>query len=243
MPLLMTNADRRSLESRSPSTWTSVRKKSKISRKSFLFRVWALVATPKNSRKVLQNLLEDDLAGEENLIIWHDVINNSISAHESNRYRKLEVEELVPILEKYASRIQALVYCHRKRTSNIYQDLLDTNIRVLSIETDLLSKRKQKDTRYQQDLKAVHQSFDLEIKNLELVLKYEDNLQEILTRSHPKRPSKRARTAKKNALLAAGHPTPEPTVVEVNPVPKASTSSPVPSAVSELACSVEALRL
>ena len=89
----------------------------------------------------------------------------------------------------------------------------------------------------------MHQSFDLEIKNLELVLKYEDNLQEILARSHPKRPSKRARRARKNAFLAASHPTLPPTVVEVDPVPKASTSSTVPSAVSELACSVEALRL
>ena len=191
----------------------------------------------------MQNLLEDDLAGEQNLVIWHDVINNSISEHDNNRHRKFKVEELVPILEKYASRIQALVYCHRKRTSNIYQNLLDTNITVLSIETDLLSKRKQKDPRYQRDLKAVHQSFDLEIKNLELVLKYEDNLQEILARSHPKRPSKRARRARKNALLAASHPTPPPTVVEVNPVPKASTSSPVFSSASELACSVEALKL
>ena len=89
----------------------------------------------------------------------------------------------------------------------------------------------------------MHQSFDLKIKNLELVLKYEDHLQEILACSHPKRPSKRARRAQKNALPVASHPTPPPTVVEANPVPKASTSSPVLSSASELACSVEALKL
>ena len=85
-------------------------KKSKISRKSFSIPGLSFNSHAKNSRKVLQNLLEDDLAGEENLVIWHDVINNSISAHDSNRYRKLDVEELIPILEKHASRIQALVY-------------------------------------------------------------------------------------------------------------------------------------
>ena len=38
----------------------------------------------KNLRKIVQNLIEKDFKEEKELIIWHNVINNSICKHESN---------------------------------------------------------------------------------------------------------------------------------------------------------------
>ena len=97
----------------------------------------------------------------------------------------------------------ALVYCQRNRTPDIFLQLKETNILVLHIEKDFISLRKQKDLDYLQNLKALHQSSDIELKHLNLVLKNENDLSQITARSRPKRPSKRARKAIKNTLSAA----------------------------------------
>ena len=84
-----------------------------------------------------------------------------------------------------------------------FLQLKETNILVLNIEQDFISQRKQRDIEYLQNLKALHQSPDLELKHLNLILKHENDLCQITARSRPKRPSKRARKAIKNQLLAA----------------------------------------
>ena len=157
----------------------------------------------KNPKKVVQNLIEKDFKDEKELIIWHDVINNSICKHKSNFYRALSVIDLINVLKSYQHRIRALVYCQRNRTPDIFLQLKETNILVLNIEKDFISLRKQKDLDYLQNLKALHQSPDLELKHLHTILKYEDDLSQITARSRPKRPSKRARKAIKNTLSAA----------------------------------------
>ena len=157
----------------------------------------------KKPQKIVQNLIEKDFKDEKELIIWHDVINNSICKHKSNFYRALSVIDLVNVLKSYQHRIRALVYCQRNRTPDIFLQLKETTILVLNIEKDFISLRKQKDLDYLQNLKALHQSPDLELKHLNLVLKYEDDLFQITARSRPKRPSKRARKAIKNTLSTA----------------------------------------
>ena len=157
----------------------------------------------KNPKRVVQNLIEKDFKDEKELIIWHDVINNSICKHESNFYRALSVIDLVNVLKSYQHRIRALVYCQRNRTPDIFLQLKETIILVLSIEKNLISLRKQKDSDYLQNLKALHQSPDLELKHLHTILKYENDLSQTTARSRPKRPSKRARKAIKNTLPAA----------------------------------------
>ena len=154
------------------------------------------------TKKVVQKLIEKDFKDEKDLIIWHEVINNSICRHKSNSYRALSVSDLVDVLNSYQNRIRALVYCQRDRTPDIFTELQETDILVLNIAKDLISLRKQKDSDYLQNLKALHQSPDLELKHLNLVLKYENDLSQITARSRPKRPSKRARKAIKNTLSA-----------------------------------------
>ena len=157
----------------------------------------------KNPQKIVQNLIEKDFKDEKELIIWHDVINNSICKHKSNFYRALSVIDLVNVLKSYQHRIRALVYCQRNRKPDIFLQLKETNNLVLNIEKDFISLRKQKDLDRLQNLKALHQSPDLELKHLNLVLKDENDLSQITARSRPKRPSKRDRKAIKNTLSAA----------------------------------------
>ena len=108
--------------------------------------------------------------------------------------------DLVNILKSDQNRIKALVYCQRNRTPDIFLQLKETNTLVLNIEKDFTSLRKQKDLEYLQNLKALHQSPDLELKHLNLILKHENDLSQITARSRLKRPFKRARKAIKNPV-------------------------------------------
>ena len=77
----------------------------------------------KNPRKIVQNLLSKDLKDKNNIVIWHDVLNNSISRHDSNNFCALSESELVENLKSIQKKLSALVYCHRFRTSEIFEPL------------------------------------------------------------------------------------------------------------------------
>ena len=65
--------------------------------KEKIFSIPGLSLNPntKNPQKIVQNLLSKDLAEKTDIIIWHDVLNKSISKHESNNYRALTVPQLL----------------------------------------------------------------------------------------------------------------------------------------------------
>ena len=174
-----------------------------------IFSIPGLSLNPntKNPRKIVQNLLSKDLAEKTDIIIWHDVLNNSISKHESNNYRALTVLQLLDILKSSEKKLRALVYCHRFRTPNILPKLKEiektTKIKVFSIVDDFISTRKQKDPDFLKKLKALHQSPEIEIKHIDFILRKESELDAITDKSRPKRPSKRARKAIKSAAAVA----------------------------------------
>ena len=167
----------------------------------------SLNVNTKNTKKVVQNLLSKDLSDKRDIIIWHDVLNNSISKHESNHYRALTVAQLLEILKSIENKLRALVYCHRFQTPNILPDLKEieqtTNNKVFSIVDDFISTRKQKDPDFLKKLKALHQSPEIELKHIDFLLRKESELYTITDKSRPKRPSKRARKAIQKAATAA----------------------------------------
>ena len=177
--------------------------------KEKIFSIPGLSLNPntKNPRKIVQNLLSKDLAEKTDIIIWHDVLNNSISKHESNNYRALTVPQLLDIVKSFENKPRAVVYCHRFRTPNILPKLKEiektTNIEVFSIVDDFISTRKQKDPDFLKKLKALHQSPEIEIKHIDFFLRKESELDAITDKSRPKRPSKRARKAIKSAAADA----------------------------------------
>ena len=157
----------------------------------------------KNPRKLVQNLIEKGFKNENEVLIWHDVINNSICRHKSKFYCALSMSDLVEVLKSYQNRIRAVVYCQRNGTPDIFWQWKETNIPVFSIEKDFISLRKQKALKYLLNLKALYQIPVIELKHLNLVLKYENDLSQITPRSRPKRPYKRTRKAINNTLSAA----------------------------------------
>ena len=129
--------------------------------------------------KRAQTFLDGELAHRNDIIIWHDLINNSISKHNSNNDTALTEFELRNILLYYKSKIAAIVYCQRVETPNIYDLLCSTGILILSVTGDLISKRKQKDTRLFRQYFQIHQETDLELKSFSIVRSKTANLRKI----------------------------------------------------------------
>ena len=151
-------------------------------------------------------MLSKDLKDETNIVICHDVLNNSISRHHSNNFCAISVSELIAILKSIQKKLSVLVYCHRFRSPEIFESLktleTDLDIKVFNIVRDFISSRKQKDADLLKHLKALHQSPELELKNLYFLLRKENELSSITDKSRQKRPSKRARIAAKRAAAS-----------------------------------------
>ena len=182
-------------------------KKETFNEKVYSIPGLSLNPNTKNPKKIVQNLLSKDFKDKTDIIIWHDVLNNSISKHESNNYRALSVPQLIDILKDLQNKLRALVYCHRFRTPEIFEQLQElentTEIRVFNVVKDFISLRKQHDQEFLKKLKALHQSPEIEIKHLDFLFRKESELDSIKDKSRPKRPSKRARKAIKRAAAAA----------------------------------------
>ena len=84
----------------------------KVKNKVYILPGLSLNCRAVNPKKVLENLLETYLKGKTDIVIWHDVINNSLSKHKFNRKQPLSVPELLKVLEALKDKISALVYCH-----------------------------------------------------------------------------------------------------------------------------------
>ena len=181
----------------------STEEKTRYDDKIFSILCLSLNKNTKNPRKIVQNLLSKDLKEKNNIVIWHDVLNNSISRHESNNFQASTVPDLIDVLKGLQNKLSALVYCQRHRTPNIFEDLnvlkTDHNIEVFSIVEDFISSKKQKNPELLKKYKALHQSPELELKSLDFILRKENQLSAITDKSRPKRPSKPARNAAKRA--------------------------------------------
>ena len=175
--------------------------------KNKIYSIPGLSLNPKtkNPKKVVQNLLSKDLAEKNDIVFWHDVLNNSISQHDSNNFCFLSVPDLIEVLKGFQDKLCALVYCHRYRTPDNFEQLkvleADLHVKVFNIVRDFISPRKQKDAELLKKFKALHQSPELELKNLDFLLRKENDFSVITEKSRPKRPSKRARNAIKRASL------------------------------------------
>ena len=135
------------------------------------------------------------------------MINNSISRHDSNKFNALSVHDLIKSFERPQDKLSSLVYCHRFGTPFNFDALnvleTDLNIKVFNVVRDFISSKKQKDPELLKQFRVLHQSPELKLKNLDFILRKENDLSSIKDKSRPKRPSKRARNASKNALLAS----------------------------------------
>ena len=78
---------------------------------------------------------------EKNIIVWHNVRNNSLSKHRSNNDNPLTPENLIEILKEYKNKISAIIYVHRQNAPNIYGRLVETGILTIDLTKQLISKK------------------------------------------------------------------------------------------------------
>ena len=65
------------------------------------------------------------------MVVWHDVVNNTISSHRTNNYRPAGVEELTNYLKTKKQQILAIVYCRREGTPDLFSQLLGTGVLII----------------------------------------------------------------------------------------------------------------
>ena len=118
----------------------------------------------RNQLKVLKKLLvKGKLKEVSNIVIWHDVINNSISKHRSNNNTALDVSKLLQILLQFKNRIKCIIYTRRCGTPDIFEALVTTGILVLHTERHLSSKRNLRKPDYKEELREFYPKQHIEL--------------------------------------------------------------------------------
>ena len=124
----------------------------------------------RNLCKNFEFLLRGKLGKKNQIVIWHDVLNNSVTPHSSNNGQPLTTGGLITRL-KSLKNLAAVVYCSRYLAPDIYEDLRRAGLVVISVTRNLISKRKQSIPWIRLQYVALHQNPVLEVKSLEIVWK------------------------------------------------------------------------
>ena len=132
----------------------------------------------------------------EQLIIWHDLIKNSVTSPRKDPRKPLAPEQLVNEIKNIKHKVVGIVYCVRG-APDVYKELKGTGIPVLHIVKDLLSRRNQKDKELVRSYSQLHLAPHLEIKTLTIVRNHGDNLKAIIKKKHSPSQQQRKKTQKK----------------------------------------------
>ena len=133
------------------------------------------------------------LLNRKRIVIWHDVINNSITPHRSNNNRPLSPEQLIETLKKLKSngQIEAIVYTRRAGTPDLSIDLRQTGILILEATKNLSSRRKQANFEYLYQLTKVHPETHIDLKLVTTVLLNCQNFRKLIKKKRSKKPAKK----------------------------------------------------
>ena len=135
--------------------------------------------TVKNKYKQLQYLLSAGCLAGMQIIVWHDVINNSLTRHPSNGGHACTPSELLEIIGDFRANIRGIVYYQRAGAPKIYHALVnlgkDCDIAVIDAKK-LMSSKKRRTSHVLEDLSRVHPSATLELRLLRTVLGHCDHL-------------------------------------------------------------------
>ena len=144
--------------------------------------------------KILQKLLKKGFLESKKVIIWHDVVSNSLSKHRSNRDNLCEIDKLLEILTGLKQNIEAILYCRRLGSPNLFQQLKETSIFILDVRRRLTSTTQRSNPDFSADLAAIHPQSSTDIKLIRTVLKNNDTLRSLVKKRSSKsknRPSQK----------------------------------------------------
>ena len=95
-----------------------------------------------------------------NIVILHDVSNNSVAPNLSNRNSPLSTLQLIEILRQQRERIVSLIYCQRIGTTCIGFELRQTCNLVTNVKKHLRSKRRR--LAFSEEIRQLHPLLPLE---------------------------------------------------------------------------------
>ena len=134
------------------------------------------------------------------IIIWHDVIKNSLTPHSSIFNNPLFPTALIQELRALPCDNAAVVYCQRKGSPDVFQ-LLRQSFLVISPVRHLLSHRKQHSLDLVQQYSVLHLAVHLELKIYFLLSQHLYQLT-TLTRKKSRLNNRRRRSLYRRTLLA-----------------------------------------
>ena len=155
-------------------------------RKSLLIRTMSInsLTLNPNSRsksKNLQWLLRHGcLKRERDIIIWHDIINNSITTHSSNSQTKLTPEQLVTVLQEFQPQIAGIIYFRRVGTPFIFESLRKLDTLVVDALAKLISKQRKNSLDFVLDVSQEHINPKIEIHLLKEVHRARNDLKALV---------------------------------------------------------------
>ena len=133
------------------------------------------------------------------MVIWHDVISNSITPHHSNNDIALSKEELFHAMKRFDCNVVGIVYLQRKGTPDI---LTNCNLkvgRVINGRRKLLPKFKQKQKWYENQPSEVHPHVSTALKFINIILREKEKLHKFTLKIRSKTRKRKSRTRKNNA--------------------------------------------
>ena len=136
--------------------------------------------------KILQKLLKKGFLESKKIIIWHDVVSNSISKLRSNRDNPCEIDKLLEILTGFEQHMEAILYCRRLGSPNLFQQLKETGIPILDVKRRLTPTRKRNNPDFPADLLAIHPQSSTDFKLIRTVLENNDNLRSLIKKKRSK---------------------------------------------------------
>ena len=132
-----------------------------------------------NAQKNLVSLFcRAPLKEKRQVVVWHDIINNSINSHRTNSYRASTAKEFAEILKSLTT-ISAIMYYQRSGTADIRNQLISSAVLVIPFTRCLISKRK-RSTELVNENQALHQ--DVQLKYLQILLEHQVNLPAVLSK-------------------------------------------------------------
>ena len=153
----------------------------------------------RNRNKSLSFLLQYPLRKTENIILWHDIINNTTSQHKSNFYKPCSPQELIGSVLKIKHRLSAIIYCRRIGAPNVLQQLRSNGVLVTDLVDDLLPARQVRKQFFLEEFRQLHQKSILKLRTLTIIRRYQNQLHRFTKKKT--RLSKRRRAAKRNKQL------------------------------------------
>ena len=134
------------------------------------------------------------------LILWHDLINNTITSHSKKENIPQTVPQLIESL-KSLQNLFCVVTCQRDGAPYFFEDLLKAlPCYVIDVTKHIISATEQLNDTIISQYERFYQSADLELRSLSVTLHYQTNIKRIFKTRGTKRRNTSDRRETKKAL-------------------------------------------